>query len=146
MHEMRPRIDETLQWIRAGDQDLLSAVVLLKHAEPLIAPGLFHCQQAVEKWLKAILIWHGAVFPKVHDLGRLGALCLAVEPDLQDLISTVADLTDFATVPLSRQYRREANWAPPLAVTYKKALPRDWVEIQFVRLQAGKLAGFDGPF
>lgn len=98
MQEMRPRVEETLEWIRLGDRDLLSAVVLLKRADPLIAPGLFHCQQAVEKWLKAILIWHGTGFPKVHDLGRIGALCLAVEPDLQDLVSTVADLTDFATV------------------------------------------------
>jgi hypothetical protein len=71
MQETRPRIEETLEWIRAGDQDFLSAVVLLKRTEPLIAHGLFHCQQAVEKWLKAILIWHGVGFLKIHDLGRM---------------------------------------------------------------------------
>jgi HEPN domain-containing protein len=31
----------------------------------------FHAQQAIEKWLKAVIASRGLEFPKTHDLGRL---------------------------------------------------------------------------
>lgn len=98
MPEMRDRIDETLEWIRYGDRDLRAAEGLLALDDPILENGLFHCQQAVEKWLKSLLISNGIAFPKTHDLGKIGALCIAIEPDLRALVEAVADLTDFATV------------------------------------------------
>lgn len=71
---------------------------MLDLASPLLNSALFHCQQAVEKWLKAFLIWNGVAFPKVHDLHRIGAMRSAIEADLEAVISPVVDLTDFATV------------------------------------------------
>ena len=35
----------------------------------------FHCQQAVEKYLKAYLMYHEIIPPKTHDLLRLAAIC-----------------------------------------------------------------------
>ncbi len=74
------------------------AAALLDLASPLLNGGLFHCQQAVEKWLKAFLIWNGVAFPKVHDLHRIGAMCSAIEAELEATIAPVVDLTDFATI------------------------------------------------
>ncbi len=31
----------------------------------------FHCQQTVEKLIKAFLVAHGVGFPKIHDIARL---------------------------------------------------------------------------
>jgi HEPN domain-containing protein len=31
----------------------------------------FHAKQAIEKWLKAILVFHGVKEVRIHDLGRL---------------------------------------------------------------------------
>ena len=38
----------------------------------------FHCQQCVEKYLKALLIHHGVMPPKIHDLVLLDGLLTTV--------------------------------------------------------------------
>jgi len=35
----------------------------------------FHAQQACEKLIKAVLVLHGVVFERTHDLAALAALC-----------------------------------------------------------------------
>ena len=46
----------------------------------------FHCQQAVEKYLKALLVRHQIEFPKTHDIGRLlDHLALADRPAAESL-------------------------------------------------------------
>jgi len=40
---------------------------------PDVEDALFHCQQAAEKALKAVLIWHDRPFKKTHDLAALEA-------------------------------------------------------------------------
>jgi HEPN domain-containing protein len=47
-----------------------------KHTYYIVA---FHCQQAIEKYLKALLICHKIDFPKTHDLVKL--LDLSKEKD-----------------------------------------------------------------
>jgi HEPN domain-containing protein len=98
MPEMQDRTEETLEWIRYADRDLRAAELLLQGEKPLLENGLFSCQQAVEKWLKAWLIWQGIAFPKIHDLKKIGKLCVQAEPDLSELAESVSELTDFATV------------------------------------------------
>src|SRR5688500_3894812 len=57
----------------AGD-DLAAAKTLLDaESSPLIVG--FHCQQAVERALKAVLAARGADFPYTHDVGLLIQLC-----------------------------------------------------------------------
>ena len=48
----------------------------------IVEDVLFHCQQAVEKALKAFLTWHDRPFGKTHDLQRLGLRCPRVDPGL----------------------------------------------------------------
>ena len=56
----------------------------------------FHCQQCVEKYLKARLLEAGIGFPRTHDLLQLLTACLPVEP-LWSAYSKVADgMTDYA--------------------------------------------------
>jgi HEPN domain-containing protein len=40
----------------------------------------FHCQQAVEKYVKAILVRHRVEFRKTHDIGQLLDLFRSAEP------------------------------------------------------------------
>jgi HEPN domain-containing protein len=98
MRDRATKVEETLEWIRYGDEDLRSAADLLNAADPVTRSVLFHCQQAIEKWLKAFLIWHDVAFPKVHDLHKIGAMCVAIVGDLKQTIAPVAELTGFATV------------------------------------------------
>jgi HEPN domain-containing protein len=98
MPETPDRILETLEWIRYGDEDWDAARLLLVGGQPKTRSGLFHCQQAAEKWLKALLIWRGIAVPRTHDLHRLAVLLEPSASRLGDAIRNALDLTVFATM------------------------------------------------
>jgi HEPN domain-containing protein len=54
---MNPVHDEVKVWLLKAKGDLLSARILVKHSPLVLGPAAFHCQQAVEKSLKAFLVW-----------------------------------------------------------------------------------------
>ena len=47
----------------------------------------FHCQQTVEKYLKALLTFCQVEFPKTHDIKRLLALVSCANPEAADALS-----------------------------------------------------------
>jgi len=53
----------------------------------------FHAQQAVEKFLKAFLIYHDVDFPKTHDLDFLLAKCQHIDKSSFEI--DLKSLTDF---------------------------------------------------
>ncbi len=59
----------------------------------------FHAQQAIEKWLKAVLALRGAEEARVHDLGRLLELLAAVGVEPPPGSDWLDELTIYA-VPL----------------------------------------------
>lgn len=71
---------------------------------------LFHCQQAVEKCLKALLVWHDQPFRKTHDLIELTQQCAVLEPNLWNALRGLGPLTRFAW---ESRYPGEAS-TPPL--------------------------------
>jgi len=72
---MNPRLEEVSEWLQKAEKDLLSARILLEHDPPVLETACFHCQQAVEKALKAYLVWKGVPFERVHSLPYLLDLC-----------------------------------------------------------------------
>ena len=88
--------EEADAWLSRGRNDLRAAGILLAADPPLPGDAAFHCQQATEKALKALLTLHRHPFPKTHDLGMLAAPCLEYEPGLHDLLRTAAPLTEYA--------------------------------------------------
>lgn len=67
---------ETAKWVRKAEEDWLGARKLADQKPPLRDLACFHCQQAAEKYLKALLQEAGAVVPKTHDLDDLLDLLL----------------------------------------------------------------------
>jgi HEPN domain-containing protein len=59
----------------------------------------FHAQQAVEKWLKAVMAQLGLPQQRTHDIDQLSRLLEEQGVDLPAPRSSLAELTDFA-VPL----------------------------------------------
>ena len=55
-------------WINKADHDLGSAKIIFKHIPNYFDTIAFHCQQAVEKYIKASLIYFEIEFQKSHDL------------------------------------------------------------------------------
>ena len=83
---------------RLADMDLAVAInsETTMHPKPLEII-CFHCQQAVEKYLKAYLRSQtGEAPPRTHNLVELCTLCQEREPQFGDIKSACAKLTMYA--------------------------------------------------
>jgi HEPN domain-containing protein len=66
---MRPAVREYIEaWLLKADHDIISAQRLLDIAPMILDNACFHCQQAIEKSLKAFLVYHGKDIEKTHDI------------------------------------------------------------------------------
>lgn len=90
------RAAEVREWLAKAALDLRGARIDLAAEPPLPEDALFHCQQAVEKALKAFLTWHDAPFRKTHSIEEIGRACSAIDPTLDAIIDEAAPLTEFA--------------------------------------------------
>jgi HEPN domain-containing protein len=107
--------DLHLQWLDRATEDLEAA----RRLTDLPQVCSFHCQQAVEKGIKALLMRCGAEFPRTHDidillrrLGDYGQMPVTVDPE------DLATLTRFAVgtrYPPDRPTPQEAEAALALA-------------------------------
>jgi HEPN domain-containing protein len=69
------RAEEARERLRLAGRDLRVAELALADVSPLIGEALYHAQQAAEKALKGLLVWHEAKYPLTHDIRRAGPLC-----------------------------------------------------------------------
>ena len=56
--------EEIQKWVIKSEHDLGSAYRLMEGDEPYLDTAVFHCQQAVEKAMKAFLTYHDILFEK----------------------------------------------------------------------------------
>ncbi len=59
------------EWLQKADPDLRLAEFLLAENAPFWDAIAYHCQQAVEKYLKAFLVSRQIEFPKTHNIREL---------------------------------------------------------------------------
>lgn len=81
------------QWLLKANEDLF---VVEKLTEPEIIATTsvcFHCQQAVEKFLKAFLIANGSDIKKTHNIEFLLAECADFDKDFSEI--DPKELSDF---------------------------------------------------
>jgi len=69
-------------WVRKAALDVAVAVRLADEGDEFREAVVFHSQQAVEKYLKGLLVRHQVEFPKTHDIERILGLLRSVEPYL----------------------------------------------------------------
>ena len=85
----------TKSWIAFADRDLEAAKSLLEN-EYIANIVLFHCQQCIEKCLKAILEEHEIQVPKIHSVVRLfGVITENIELEFkidEDALNLVDDI------------------------------------------------------
>src|SRR5574341_127222 len=97
----------TLEWIEKAEDDWIVAQrVYRARKHPVYDAACFHCQQCVEKYLKAELNEAGLIFDKTHDLADLLKQISVVEPSRTNLQAQTDYLTDFAV-----RYRYPGNKA-----------------------------------
>ena len=93
---MSPEAAEVREWLSKVDIDLAAARKMLGEPDPIPEAAAFHCQQAVEKALKAYLTWRESPFGKTHNLKDLGDASAAFDSTLQGIVGRFAPLTQFA--------------------------------------------------
>jgi HEPN domain-containing protein len=86
--------DETRAWLLRAAEDLAAAAALT--APATLRSALFHCQQAAEQSLNAILTWHQRPFPRTHSLTVLSGLCAELDASLDAALAPSVALTRFA--------------------------------------------------
>ena len=94
-------------WLGKARVDLLVCDSLLAQGADLLEAVAFHCQQAAEKALKALLVWHQVEFPKTHDIQRLLDLLADVDSGVVGLVADAAGLTPFGV-----DYRYPGEYPP----------------------------------
>ena len=84
------------KWINKAERDLLTAERELSFEEPITDTVCFHCQQTVEKYLKAFLVYHQVYFTKTHRIMDLLELCATIDSSFKDELEDADNLTDYA--------------------------------------------------
>lgn len=98
MKPLDPDLESLLQrWIKKADSDLEAAQRLAQDAD---RPGFreivgFHCQQAVEKYIKALLTYHQIEFPKTHDIDDLLILVRRADHEASQALNETSYLTPY---------------------------------------------------
>ncbi len=87
----------TREWIRCAEEDCDVAAALLRRRTKTAANSIgFHCQQCLEKYLKAGLEEAGMNVPKTHDLVVLLQLLLPTKPLWVAFAPALRRLNDYA--------------------------------------------------
>ena len=87
----------TREWVKKAENDFKVACQILRRRKEVVPDAAcFHCQQCVEKYLKARLLEAGIGFPRTHDLLQLLNACLPVDPLWSAYSKVVDGMTDYA--------------------------------------------------
>ena len=104
-------------WVLLADKDLHAAEILLKNEYPLTNIVAFHCQQAIEKYLKAYLIEKGIPVIKTHDLIKLNGMI----KEIKDLGIDEIKLMTINEVYIESRYPGELGLLPDGMLSKKQA-------------------------
>ncbi len=92
---MKRKVDLVKGWLLKGDSDLTTAKCTAGSEGPYDT-ACFHAQQAVEKYLKAVLAYHAVEIPRTHDVEELQLLCIEFITHADFRCLALEELTDYA--------------------------------------------------
>jgi HEPN domain-containing protein len=98
MSEPDPVLEEVSEWLYVAYRDLYAGFWDLKSPVSLAESCMFHAQQAAEKSLKALLLWHDSPFRKTHNMEELCGQCKGLDAAVDVLLPNVMNLTPFAAL------------------------------------------------
>lgn len=113
---MKSKMELINSWINKAEKDLLTAKHELSFPDVVTESVCFHCQQAVEKYLKAYLIFLGISFAKTHEIGELITKCEKKDKDISVFKEEADKLTDYAI-----EIRYPDDWYEPTLNEAKEA-------------------------
>ncbi len=116
----------TKEWTEKAEADFTTAIRELKAPDsPNFDAVCFHAQQCIEKLMKALLIHHGAIPPRTHDLTELDRLLGPVSPTWSWQVTELRFLTRAAVAfryPGESADREEATESLDIATRMRARL------------------------
>ncbi len=84
------------EWVKKAEDNYLSALALARRRNnPVPDVVCNQCQQCVEKYLKALLVFHKIYFRKIHDLVQLEDLLVNGDSDVRLIHAPLAALNPY---------------------------------------------------
>jgi len=119
---MSEKIDIVKLWIEKADHDLGTSQVTYLYLPKYQDTIAFHCQQAAEKYLKALLLFLDIPFSKQHSLNYLLGLLSTKIQITNELYDNASELEDYAveirypdtSIVLSNNEIKQAFWIAKL--------------------------------
>lgn len=108
--------DAAAGWLAVVDDDLRQVVNNLRGPMPSRSGAAYHCQQAAEKLVKAVLVRAGVAFPGTHDI----AAVVGLPPDDHRLKSKLERFAQFTPYGVAYRYPAEDEWELPSATTIEE--------------------------
>jgi HEPN domain-containing protein len=103
-------------WMHKADHDMGMAALALENKPEYTDSICFHCQQAVEKYLKAYLVFLDISFEKKHSLTYLLDLISEKEPIADEIYEQIEKLEGYAV-----EIRYPDDWFEPSHEDAKEA-------------------------
>ena len=94
---MNVQLPEYKQWLIKAEHDLKSAEILLNSREAVRDTAVYHCQQAAEKSLKAVLVFWNTPLIHTHDVTALVEKCIKHDNSFERWRDVAEELTPYAT-------------------------------------------------
>ena len=132
---MSPESAEVIRWLEKAGHDQAGAEAALGHQPPITDVAAFHCQQAVEKLLKAYLVHRAHAFERTHDLVELLEWCAQYDSAFARLHGLVEPL-----IPYAVRFRYPGP-ADPSVEQVRSALEAVHEVRQFVRDRLSPMVG-----
>jgi HEPN domain-containing protein len=95
---LTPHEEAVREWLIKADNDARSAKALSLLTPPILDTAGYHCQQAAEKALKGLMLFHHLPLTKTHNLTLLVGNISVVEPHIMVWLPAAQYLTPFATL------------------------------------------------
>ena len=92
---MKDKSDLVQGWLLKAESDLVAARLMVESEGPYDT-ACFHCQQAIEKLLKAFLLHHDQKILHTHDLEELARLCSLFDTTLEWESLDLEQIADYA--------------------------------------------------
>lgn len=86
-------------WVRKAEEDRRALMRLRTGSRPVHSLICFHCQQMVEKYLKALVHERRLIVPKTHDCLFLADLLGPTDPSMARFRRAAKALTRYAVEP-----------------------------------------------
>jgi HEPN domain-containing protein len=107
----------TREWIRKAENDFRTAKHLFESGDDYAYGVTFHAQQAVEKYIKAFLVWHQIEFKKTHDIALLLRSLATADPGVSTILAEAVELT-----PYGVEYRYPGDYPDVTSVDEEKSV------------------------